>query len=153
MAPHMAARREGRQVPFGEILEHCGNALNGPEDLHLIEGVGGVMAPIDDDHTVLDWIAALGLPVALVAGTYVGTISHTLTALGSLRAAGIRVLSLILSESEERTVSPEEQAEAIGRFVAGVPIVLLPRQTVPEPWNQPCGDGLARSVLSRISPA
>src|SRR4051812_45314123 len=44
------------------------------------------MAPVDDERTVLDWMAALGPRVALVAGSYVGTISHTLSALEVLRA-------------------------------------------------------------------
>ena len=44
------------------------------------------MVPLDAQHTVLDWMAAL-LPVLLVVGGYLGTISHTLTALDVLHAA------------------------------------------------------------------
>ena len=53
----------------------------------LIEGVGGVMVPLDDEHTVLDWMSALGAAApAGRPGTYLGTISHTLTALDVLDA-------------------------------------------------------------------
>ena len=45
------------------------------------------MVPLDDDsHTVLDLMADLALPVVLVAGSYLGSLSHTLTALSVLRA-------------------------------------------------------------------
>src|SRR3546814_6488776 len=58
--------------------------------------VGGAMVPLDECHTVLDWMAALALPALLVSGTYLGAISHTLTALAALDARGI-------SRSEEHT--------------------------------------------------
>jgi dethiobiotin synthetase len=149
IAAHMAAKREGREVPFGAMVDYSREALNGPEDVVLIEGVGGVMAPLDDDHTVLDWVGALGIPVVLVAGTYVGTISHTLTALGVLRAAGIKVPAVVLSETEGAIVSAAEQAEAIGRFAGGVPIHLLPRVPGERPWSRmPCG-GLCEALIGR----
>ena len=53
----------------------------------FIEGVGGIMVPLDGARTVLDWMAALEIPLLLVVGGYLGTISHTLTALDVLRAA------------------------------------------------------------------
>ncbi len=45
------------------------------------------MVPLDDTHTVLDWIAELGAPVLLVAGSYLGTLSHTLTAVAAVARA------------------------------------------------------------------
>ena len=56
----------------------------------IIEGAGGVMTPIDNAHTNLDLIVLLGHPVILVTGTYLGAISHTLTALFVLHATGMR---------------------------------------------------------------
>ena len=55
----------------------------------FIEGVGGIMVPLDRKHTVLDWAKALGLPLIVVAGSYLGTISHTLTALRVIADAGL----------------------------------------------------------------
>ena len=46
----------------------------------MIEGIGGVMVPFDGRHTVLDLVAAVRVPAILVAGSYLGTFSHTLTA-------------------------------------------------------------------------
>ena len=42
----------------------------------LIEGIGGIMVPLDDRRTVLDWMSVLRIPIILVAGSYVGTISQ-----------------------------------------------------------------------------
>src|SRR5580693_4571107 len=78
LAPSMAARLEGRAIDFDALVAHSRKAMAGPEDIVLIEGVGGVMVPLNDHRTVLDWIEALEVDVMLVTGSYLGTISHTL---------------------------------------------------------------------------
>ena len=146
LSPDMAAAREGRTVPFEDVLRFCRTTLEGPADFALVEGVGGVMAPIDDRHTVLDWVAVLEIPALLVAGTYLGTISHTLTALATLAARRVPVAALILSESTNSPVPPEETAAAIARFAPDLPILPVPRLTGAEAWRRvPLYDALMRS--------
>lgn len=122
LSPDMAAAREGRSIPFDDLIAFCRAQITG-EGLTLIEGVGGVMVPLDDTHTVCDWMAALGLPVILVAGAYLGTISHTLTALAALDAAKIPVKALALNDRGDGPVPVAETASAIARFAPGVAIV------------------------------
>jgi len=125
LSPDMAAARERRAVPFDELLEFCRTPR--PVDITLIEGIGGVMVPLDDVHTVLDWIAELGAPALVVAGSYLGTLSHTLTAVAALRARGVEPAAIIVSESEEQPVPLDETTQAIRRFVGPVSITALPR--------------------------
>lgn len=130
LAPNMAARREGRSLDLDEVVAFCRRALAaaGVETWTVIEGVGGVMAPIDDEHTVLDWMTALSPRAVLVAGSYVGTISHTLTALAVLRARGLEPAAVILSESGTDDEPPvTETLDALARLAPGVPQVALPR--------------------------
>ena len=84
------------------------------------------MVPLDDRHTVLDWMSALALPVILVVGNYLGTISHTLTALNVLADRKLEVLSVVVSDTA-RTASLEDNARAIARFAAGREVLTLPR--------------------------
>ena len=126
LSPDMAAEREQRRVPFEELLSFC-RASEG-FDLTLIEGIGGVMVPLDERHTVSDWIAALGAPVLLVTGSYLGTLSHTLTAADALKARGARLLAVIASESLEQPVALEETRRVLERFLAPTPVVAVPRQ-------------------------
>jgi len=58
LSPDMAAARERRTVPFDALVAHC-RAAGRRGDVTLIEGIGGVMVPLDAEHTVLDWVAAL----------------------------------------------------------------------------------------------
>lgn len=146
LSPDMAAAREGRSVPFADLLRFCRATLDGPAQFALVEGVGGIMAPIDARHTVLDWVAALEIPALLVAGTYLGTISHTLTALAVLAGRGVPVAGLILSESSDSPVPPAETAAAIARFAPDVTILHVPRLPGPEAWRRvPLYDALMRS--------
>ena len=125
LSPDMAAAREHTTIPFNELVAFC-QADRGT-DVTLIEGIGGVMVPLDRRHTVLDWIAALGAPVLLVTGSYLGTLSHTLTAVGMLRARNVELAGIIVNESGTQPVTPEETADAIARFAADVPVRVLRR--------------------------
>ncbi len=127
LAPNMAARKEGRLVPYTAILSACRRRVAETKGPLLVEGVGGVMAPVDDGRTVLDWMAELGLPVILVAGTYLGTISHILTAHAVLRARGLRVAALVLSQTPGGTVPPDDTMAALAPFLDGLPVLTLPR--------------------------
>jgi len=72
------ARTQGNR--FDALVAFCKDEIGSRRGTLVIEGVGGVMVPLDKSHTVLDWMAALGIPAILVAGTYLGSISHALTA-------------------------------------------------------------------------
>ena len=128
LSPDMAARREDRSIDFEALLAFSRDAGRSEEDVLLIEGVGGVMVPLDDRHTVLDWMGALGHSAILVVGSYLGTISHTLTAHAALRAHNIEVPLLVLNESGDSPVPMDETKEVLGRFIHDSAIVTLARR-------------------------
>ncbi len=127
LAPDMAAAREGRRLDYEGMIDFCRTAMAENRDALLIEGVGGAMSPVDSEHTVLDWMTALRLPLILVAGSYLGTISHTLTALDAIARRGLTVASVVISESAGSPVALAETRDAIARFAPQVDVVALPR--------------------------
>lgn len=131
LAPDMAAARENTMLDYAAMLNFCATAAAGPQEVTLMEGVGGLMVPLTRTETVLDWIKALGWPSLLVAGSYLGTISHTLTALETAEKHDIAIAAIILSESEESPVPLAETAADIARFRPGIPILELPRLADP----------------------
>ena len=130
LSPDMAAEREGRAIPFDKLVAFCREDAG--EDVTLIEGIGGVMVPLDPRHTVLDWIAALEVPALLVTGSYLGTLSHTLSAAGMLRARNVELAGIVVNESEAQPVAPEETADVLSRFAADVPVQVVGRLDAPE---------------------
>jgi dethiobiotin synthetase len=127
LAPDMAARHENRTVDFNGLLGFCRRAIADHDGLLLIEGVGGIMVPLDNQHTVLDWMAALKLPLLLVTGSYLGTVSHTLTALDVLARRNLAVKALIVNETPGSAVTMADTTQTLAYFAGAIPIVPLPR--------------------------
>lgn len=125
LSPDMAAHREGRKLAIAGVLAAC----RAPQDADvlLIEGAGGIMSPIARGHLNIELAAALGAPVVLVAGTYLGTISHILTAFSAFKLHKVVPCALVLSESLNGPVAPEEIRDLLKQYVAGLTIVALPR--------------------------
>jgi dethiobiotin synthetase len=134
LAPSMAAAKEGGSLDLDALLAFCRGASAGPEDVLLIEGVGGVMVPLAPGLTVLDWIGALGGPAILVTGSYLGSLSHTLTALSVLRAARIPLCGVVVSETQRAAVGLTDAVEALRAWVPEAPVLALPRIQGPDPW-------------------
>jgi len=151
ISPDMAARRERRRLSLEAIVNFCRKAQeklpNSKKHTLLIEGVGGPMVPLNKQHTVMDWMAALGVPSLLVAGSYLGTISHTLTAVEAMRGRGVPPVALIVSESEDNPVPLGETVETLSRFLEDIPIVVLDRIVgQKKPWEHSAN--LAHLVLT-----
>lgn len=82
LSPHRAAELAGVTIP--DLIPPGADPL-------VIEGAGGVLVPVTRDLLSADLFARWGIPVIVVAATGLGTISHTLSALESLRARGAPV--------------------------------------------------------------
>jgi dethiobiotin synthetase len=126
LSPDMAAAREGRAIDFDELIACCRAPIAAASGTLFIEGVGGVMVPLDARHTVLDWMEALGLPLILVTGTYLGTISHTLTAIDAVTRRGLKIAALAVNDSVDG-IDREETMAAIARFAPGIAMAAIPR--------------------------
>jgi dethiobiotin synthetase len=126
LSPDLAAELEGRSIDVDAVVDYCKAAVDDRRDVLLIEGVGGIMVPLDEHRTILDVMMALRLPLILVTGSYRGTISHTLTALDSLLRRDINVLATIVSETPGSKVPLGDVVASLARFT--VPVIGLPRQ-------------------------
>jgi dethiobiotin synthetase len=139
----MAAAREGKRLDVEALIDHTMAQIAKAKGTLLIEGVGGVMVPLDDNRTVLDWISALKIPALLVAGSYLGAISHTLTNLDVLQRAGIAVATVIVNESAGSTVPLEDTISTVRRFSCGVPVLPVPRLEHHETGRHPAFTAIA----------
>ena len=127
LSPDMAARHEGKEIDFEQLLSFCETAIEEAEGDLLIEGVGGVMVPLDQTNTVLDWIAELNIPSILVAGSYIGSISHTLTAAEVLDGADCELTTIVVTETAGSHVPLYETVATISRFLPAIDVIALPR--------------------------
>lgn len=133
LSPDLAARREGRGIDVDDVIAFCQRSVEQRQDILLIEGIGGIMVPLDGERTVLDVMMALQLPLILVTGSYLGTISHTLTALDSLFRRDMNVMAVIVSETPGSTVPLEDTVAEIARFAE--PVLGLSRRKHQQPGS------------------
>lgn len=125
LSPDMAAAREGRTVPFDDVVAYCLAAINEAHETGmylLIEGIGGVMVPLDDTRTVADLVGELGIPAIVVGGSYLGSLSHTLTACEALQARRVPIDTIFISETPDSEVPLAETRDTVARFVGKIPV-------------------------------
>ena len=133
LSPHRAAALEGKSIDTDALIAWT-RAQMGGEGMTLIETVGGVMVPLTDNFTTLDWMEAVAAPVVLVTGSYLGSISHTLTALAALRARKLQVAALVMNETEGSSVTLAEAEAGLAPFIRDIPLqIIQPRVSS---WQQ-----------------
>lgn len=96
LAPNTAAMMEGRDIDLELVFQEYKRTAETAGAV-VVEGTGGILCPISDDFSVLDFAAMTGLPMVIVARPDLGTINHTLLTLQAARSAGIRVAGVIIN--------------------------------------------------------
>jgi len=129
LSPDMAAQHENRCIDFDALVGFSRQALETSKNALLIEGIGGVMVPLDGRHTVLDWMIALNIPLVLVTGSYLGSLSHTLTALDVLTRHGLAVKAVVVNETPGSAVAIESTIGTLASFARAIPIVGMRRMS------------------------
>ncbi|UCE62590.1 MAG: dethiobiotin synthase [Nitrospirota bacterium] len=109
LAPLAAARMAGVTIDVSSITSAY-QELSYHHDLILVEGVGGVMAPISPESTVRDLIRVLGLPSLLVGRAGLGGINHILLGLEALHAHNIEVVGIVFNHS---TQEPDSETQKL----------------------------------------
>jgi len=130
VSPHLAAETGGVTIEIGRI---CRPARISAPPL-IIEGAGGVMAPINGSEMMLDLIGRLGAPVLVASRTALGTINHTVLTVRALRGAGVCVKGVVMIGSEN-----SNNERAVERYGA-VPVV----------GRIPVLDRICRSILLQV---
>jgi dethiobiotin synthetase len=111
-SPERAAEAAGLTLDLAPITRAFEAASQ--RDFLLVEGAGGLLVPIRPDVMMPDLARRFGLPIVVVARDALGTVNHTLLTVEAVRARGLRLRGVILSETDE---APKElaNAEAIAR--------------------------------------
>ena len=101
-----ATRADNVPLPW-EALNHALERLDAHCSHLVMEGIGGVMVPIEGparaNHrhdfplTVLDLMAAVGYPAVIVADASLGTLNHTALTVAALRSRGVRIAGVVLN--------------------------------------------------------
>jgi dethiobiotin synthetase len=123
LAPLPASEIEGVPVEIDKIKKAY-SKLSKKYDAVFIEGIGGLLAPIKKDYTVLDLARDFGLPIIVVARPDLGTINHTMLTVNYAIREGLTVSGIIINHSQppEGSLAEETNPEVI-RQLSTVPLL------------------------------
>jgi dethiobiotin synthetase len=112
-SPHYAAAVDNITIDLKQIKEpKTTNHL-------VIEGAGGVFAPLNETDCVIDLIQK-EYKVIVVSRHYLGSINHTLLTFEALKSRGIAIAGIIFSGDEnqatESIILTKTRAKMIGRI-------------------------------------
>ena len=116
-SPHLAAAKAGREISFDRISKAFDSLLRRHERV-VVEGAGGLLAPVDGCRTMIDLMAMLALPVILVARPGLGAINHALLSIRELERSGLTLHGIIFCETTDAGWGEieENNIETIARF-------------------------------------
>jgi dethiobiotin synthetase len=147
LAPAVAAQRAGVTLDWSAI-QRCLDMITRASDVLIVEGVGGIMVPMDQKHTMLDVAAWLKLPAVVVARPGLGTINHTILTVETLRQAKVQVAGVVINRypADNASVAEETNPRALETW-GKVPVLCI----VPE-VREPIVKRIPADIAAAIGP-
>lgn len=108
VAPAVAAELEGVEIDYPAIADSLGR-LDNHHDALIVEGVGGLMVPLDNDLTVLDLAIWLNYPVLVVVDPQLGTLSNTALTCKTIRDANLSLAGIVINRFDPETADLAQQ--------------------------------------------
>lgn len=99
-SPHYAAKIDNQLIDLYNFTKN-----NSSNNL-IVEGAGGLMVPLNNQHLLIDLIKHLNLEVVLVIKNYLGSINHSLLSIEILKQHTIPLKGIIFNG--EAVASSEE---------------------------------------------
>ena len=123
LAPSIAARLSNTKIDIEKVRTSY-DILCERHDYMIVEGIGGLLVPIDEYYFVVDMAEEMELPVIVVCSPTLGTINHTLLTVSYARQHGLDVKGIIINESAENCdiVVKDTNTDEIKRLT-GLPII------------------------------
>lgn len=125
VAPSLAASVEGVEINVNNFIKDY-NEMKKKCDLVIVEGAGGILAPVYKNFSNRDLIKLLKLPLLIVARPDLGTINHTLLTIEAAKNHSIDILGIVISNYPQDTddlaikTSPEIIESLSGVKVLGI---------------------------------
>ena len=99
-SPHLAARLEGKTIDCTIIKKSTAELLS-QYDIVFLEGAGGLVVPLSEDMTLLDYLTEEKYPIILVTSSRLGSINHTLSALEIAHHRNLEIAAIIYNRQAD----------------------------------------------------
>lgn len=146
LAPPVAAERLKETIDWTPVQRSL-TAVTRDSDVLVVEGVGGIMVPMDAKHTMLDVARWLKIPAVVVARPNLGTINHTILTVEALRRADVIVAGVVINRypAENAGAAEETNPRAIEKW-GKVPVLCI----VPD-VKEPIGRTIPQDIAAAVA--
>ncbi|MEW6765137.1 MAG: dethiobiotin synthase [Pseudomonadota bacterium] len=138
LSPPRAARRMKRRLFLDEVSAAC--AMPAEADFMLVEGAGGLFAPLAEDALNADLARALALPVLLVVPDRLGAINQALLGIHAVTHYGLKLGGVVLNQVDAELPRGMDNLADL-RLWTGAPLMRLPHG----------GDDAVMQKIARLS--
>ena len=124
LAPLVAARKHRRTIRLREVLNAIRRLARRCECL-LVEGIGGLLAPLGEGFSGRDVIARLRCEVIVVSANRLGTLNHTLLTAAALDQANVKRHKTVLMDYNQLDASGRSNGAILTELLAPKPLYIL----------------------------
>jgi dethiobiotin synthetase len=134
LAPLVAARRVGAAIDIGR-LDGAFRSISRDRDVVIVEGAGGLLVPLTDDHAFDTLFLRWKLGVLVVAANRLGVINHVRLTLRAARAVGLNIRAIVLNDTgnDAADASTSSNETLLHELISDVRVVRFP--WVPDPCD------------------
>ncbi len=125
LSPHIAARHAGVEITAATIIETF-HLADERTDLLLVEGVGGLYAPLSDTLTQPELIRQLDIPVILVVGLRLGCLNHALLTAAAIEQEGLQFAGWIGNKIDPAFQASGENIQTLNERLKAPCLGILP---------------------------
>jgi dethiobiotin synthetase len=145
LSPNVAAERRGVPMDWHAVQRSI-DTMSQTCVVLIVEGVGGVMAPVDASHTVLNLAQWIGSPAVVVARPGLGTINHTVLTVDALRTGGVKVAGVVVNRypADGASVAQETNPRQIERWGKTQVLAVVP--------EAPVASMLPEDIIAAVAP-
>ncbi len=116
IAPTIAAKKENKKLSYNKIKNWITKYLNKNKfnyEYIFIEGAGGLLVPIGNKKTFLNLISDLNIPLILVVGSYLGSISHTLSCIKNIQQEKLNLINIIVNNGVKSNINIDQTIDLL----------------------------------------
>jgi dethiobiotin synthetase len=151
LAPAVAADRAKQPLDW-EAINRSITLMSRDSDVMIVEGVGGILVPMDEKYTFLDVVDWMKLPAVVVARPALGTINHTLLTLSALRSRDIKIAGVVINRYPTDTPSTAEETNprVIEKWGKTPVLCVVPEAIMPTKLSAPPIPGSIADAIATV---
>lgn len=102
VSPALAARLAGVKINLNKIKSDF-EEFSKSNEVTLVEGAGGILAPATDEFLCADLIKFLDIPIIIVTVPFLGRLNHTLLTINYAKSVGIKIKGVVINKIPSNT--------------------------------------------------